>query len=78
MARFPRVALVSLRSGELVDVAVLDGFVFDKLTLHQSLAQLDLLCSMRAPDEQKSAIRSRSLRESQFFHRSMLMHRRWI
>ena len=46
MARTLRVPLVNLHSGELVEVAVPGGFVFDKITLHQSLAQVDLLCSV--------------------------------
>jgi uncharacterized protein (DUF362 family) len=46
MARTLRIPLVNLHSGELVDVDVPGGFVFDKLTLHQSLTQVDLLCSV--------------------------------
>jgi uncharacterized protein (DUF362 family) len=46
MARTLRIPLVSLHSGELVDVDVPGGFVFDKLTLHKSLTQVDLLCSV--------------------------------
>ena len=46
IARALRVPLVNLHSGELVDVVVPGGFVFDKITLHQSLAQVDLLCSV--------------------------------
>ncbi len=41
-----RVPLVNLHSGEMAEVAVPNGFVFDKLTLHQSLADIDLLCSV--------------------------------
>jgi uncharacterized protein (DUF362 family) len=40
------VPLVNLHSGELVDVDVPGGFVFDKITLHRSLTQVDLLCSV--------------------------------
>ena len=46
IARTLRVPLVNLHSGDLVDVDVPGGFVFDKLTLHQSLTQVDLLCSV--------------------------------
>jgi uncharacterized protein (DUF362 family) len=46
IAKALRVPLVNLHSGELVDVDVPGGFVFDKLTLHQSLARTDLLCSV--------------------------------
>jgi uncharacterized protein (DUF362 family) len=46
LAKSLRVPLVNLHSGELVDVAVPGGFVFDKITLHQSLTQTDLLCSV--------------------------------
>ena len=41
-----RVPLVNLHSGEMAEVAVPNGFVFDTLTLHQSLADIDLLCSV--------------------------------
>lgn len=46
IARTLRVPLVNLHSGELVDVDVPGGFVFDKITLHRSLTQVDLLCSV--------------------------------
>lgn len=46
LAKTLRVPLVNLHSGELVDVAVPGGFVFDKITLHKSLAETDLLCSV--------------------------------
>src|SRR5208337_2189127 len=46
MARTLRIPLVNLHSGDLVDVDVPGGFVFDKLTLHKSLTQVDLLCSV--------------------------------
>ena len=46
LARSLHIPLVNLHSGELVEVAVPGGFVFDKLTLHQSLTQVDLLCSV--------------------------------
>jgi uncharacterized protein (DUF362 family) len=46
ISRALRVPLVNLHSGELVDVEVPGGFVFDKITLHRSLTQVDLLCSV--------------------------------
>jgi len=46
LAKTLRVPLVNLHSGELVDVAVPGGFVFDRITLHKSLAKTDLLCSV--------------------------------
>jgi len=46
MARTLRIPLVNLHSGALVEVDVPGGFVFDKLTLHRSLTQVDLLCSV--------------------------------
>jgi uncharacterized protein (DUF362 family) len=46
MAKSLRMPLVNLHSGELVEVAVPGGFVFDKITLHRSLTQVDLLCSV--------------------------------
>lgn len=46
LAKAERVPLVNLHSGELVDVRVPGAFVFDKVTLHRSLAEADLLCSV--------------------------------
>jgi uncharacterized protein (DUF362 family) len=46
LARKLRVPLVNLHSGEMVDVPLTDGYVFDELTLHQSLTDVDLLCSV--------------------------------
>ena len=40
------IPLVNLHSGELVDVEVPGAFVFDKLTLHRSVTDADLLCSV--------------------------------
>ncbi len=40
------VPLVNLHSGEMVEVEVPDAFVFDKITLHRSLTEIDLLCSV--------------------------------
>ncbi len=46
MAKALRVPLVNLHSGELVEVRVPGAFVFDKLTIHRSLTEVDLLCSV--------------------------------
>jgi len=46
LARSLRVPLVNLHSGELVDVKLPGAFVFDKLTIHRSLVETDLLCSV--------------------------------
>ena len=46
LAKTLRVPLVNLHSGDLVDVDVPGGFVFDKITLHRSLAEVDMLCSV--------------------------------
>ncbi len=41
-----RVPLLNLHSGDLVEVGVPGGFVFKSLTLHQAVAETDLLCSV--------------------------------
>jgi uncharacterized protein (DUF362 family) len=46
LARSLGVPLVNLHSGEMVEVPVPDGYVFDRLTLHRSLADVDLVCSV--------------------------------
>lgn len=46
LAKTLRLPLVNLHSGELIDVAVPGGFVFDKIKLHKSLVETDLLCSV--------------------------------
>jgi uncharacterized protein (DUF362 family) len=38
--------LINLHSGDMAEVEVPNGFVFDKITLHQSLTDIDLLCSV--------------------------------
>ena len=40
------IPLINLHSGEMVDVPVPGGFAYDKITLHQSLTGIDLLCSV--------------------------------
>ena len=46
LARSLSVPLINLHSGDLAEVEVPNGFVFDKITLHQSLTDIDLLCSV--------------------------------
>jgi uncharacterized protein (DUF362 family) len=46
MAKALRVPLVNLHSGEMAEVAVPGAFVFPKVTIHRSLAETDLLCSV--------------------------------
>jgi len=41
-----RVPLVNLHTGDLVDVKIPGALLFDKLTLHRSLTEIDLLCSV--------------------------------
>jgi uncharacterized protein (DUF362 family) len=40
------VPLINLHSGDIVEVEVPDAFVFDKISLHQSVAEIDMLCSV--------------------------------
>jgi uncharacterized protein (DUF362 family) len=46
LARSLGVPLVNLHSGEMVEVPVPGGYVFDELTLHRSLTEVDLVCSV--------------------------------
>jgi uncharacterized protein (DUF362 family) len=46
LAKSLKIPLVNLHSGEMADVEVPNGFVFDKITLHRSLTDIDLLCSV--------------------------------
>lgn len=46
LARSLRLPLVNLHTGDLVDVEVPGAFVFEKLTIHRSLVETDLLCSV--------------------------------
>jgi len=46
LAKSMHVPLVNLHSGEMADVSVPNAFAFDKLTLHRSLIDIDLLCSV--------------------------------
>jgi uncharacterized protein (DUF362 family) len=40
------VPLINLHSGEMVTVPLPDGFAFKELTIHRSLAETDMLCSV--------------------------------
>lgn len=46
LAKSLKVPLVNLHSGDMSEVKVPNGFVFDKITLHKSLTDIDLLCSV--------------------------------
>ncbi len=46
LARSLDVPLVNLHSGEMVDVEVPGGFAYQNITLHRSLTETDLLCSV--------------------------------
>lgn len=46
LAQTLRVPLINLHSGDLVEVKVPGGFVFEKITLHKCLSDVDLLCSV--------------------------------
>jgi len=46
LAKSLRLPLVNLHTGELVEVKVPGAFVFGSLTIHRSLVETDLLCSV--------------------------------
>lgn len=46
LAKTLRLPLINLHSGDLVEVKVPGGFVFDKITLHKNLTEVDMLCSV--------------------------------
>lgn len=46
LAKSMDLPLVNLHPGEMVDVDVSNAFVFEKLIIHRSLAEIDLLCSV--------------------------------
>jgi uncharacterized protein (DUF362 family) len=46
LAQTLNIPLINLHSGEMIDVPVTDGYLFDKITLHKSVAETDLLCSV--------------------------------
>jgi len=41
-----KIPLVNLHSGEMAEVRLPDGYVFDRITLHKTLVDIDLLCSV--------------------------------
>ncbi len=46
LAKSMGIPLINLHSGEMSEVKVPNGFVFDKIRLHRSLTDVDLLCSV--------------------------------
>ena len=46
LAESLNIPLINLHSGELVEIEVPDGFVNDKIMVHKSLTEIDLLCSV--------------------------------
>jgi uncharacterized protein (DUF362 family) len=46
IARSLGISLVNLHTGDMVAVDVPDGFVFDTISLHRSLTDIDMLCSV--------------------------------
>lgn len=46
LAHSLHVPLINLHTGDLVEVKLPGAFVFDKLTIHRSLVETDLLCSV--------------------------------
>lgn len=46
MARKLKIPLINLHLGEMVDVEVPNGFAYQNITLHHSLTEIDLLCSV--------------------------------
>jgi uncharacterized protein (DUF362 family) len=46
LAKSMQIPLINLHSGEMVEVSVPGAFAFDKITLHHSLTDVDLLCSV--------------------------------
>jgi len=46
LAQSVNIPLINLHSGEMAEVEVQDGYLFDKITLHNSVAESDLLCSV--------------------------------
>ena len=46
LAKSMGIPLINFHSGEMSEVKVPNGFVFDKITLHRTLTDVDLLCSV--------------------------------
>jgi uncharacterized protein (DUF362 family) len=46
LAQSNKIPLLNLHSGDLTEVPVPEGYLFDKITIHNSVAETDLLCSV--------------------------------
>jgi uncharacterized protein (DUF362 family) len=46
LAKTLNIPLINLHSGEMADVPVTDGYLFNNITLHKSVAETDLICSV--------------------------------
>jgi uncharacterized protein (DUF362 family) len=46
LAETLNIPLINLHSGDLTDVELANGLAFDKITLHKSLTEIDMLCSV--------------------------------
>jgi uncharacterized protein (DUF362 family) len=46
LAESLNVPLINLHSGDMVEIAVPGGHIFEKITVHKSLADIDMLCSV--------------------------------
>jgi uncharacterized protein (DUF362 family) len=46
LAQLMKIPLINLHSGDLIEVPVKNGFIFNKVTLHRSLSEIDMLCSV--------------------------------
>ncbi|MBN2030022.1 DUF362 domain-containing protein [bacterium] len=46
LAESLNIPLINLHSGDLVDVDVPNGLLYDRITLHKSLTEVDMLCSV--------------------------------
>ena len=46
LARSMKIPLINLHSGDLVEVPLKNGFIFDRISLHRSLTETDMLCSV--------------------------------
>jgi uncharacterized protein (DUF362 family) len=46
MARKLDIPLINLHSGEMADVSISNGLLYDELTMHKSLIEIDMLCSV--------------------------------
>jgi uncharacterized protein (DUF362 family) len=46
LAKSQKIPLVNLHTGEMRNVTIADGFVFEEISLHHSLTEIDMLCSV--------------------------------